>query len=263
MEEIEEYWNHIVAVVTESPTIVVYLIVGLLLLFAGLYVFKGVQFVVCAVIGGLIGMAVLDVTGHGDLYYFAAIPALIFGIIGVWKYKIALYIAGSLCTFVAVALWFLKRAYAEVRESVAAIPDTDTLLRLWIEQVKEKGDLSAAVRIVIGEQTTQILDKLKEVMQLLERGLLIAFLAGIVIGVLALILGDYIIILFTAASGAMLVMSMADRFYELDTKTYNLALAGLAGMGLLLQCLHKWDRRNVKRERRETKERREKRERRR
>ena len=40
--EIGVYLQHIKEVVTESPTIVVYLIAGLLLLFAGLYVFKGV-----------------------------------------------------------------------------------------------------------------------------------------------------------------------------------------------------------------------------
>lgn len=246
--EIGTYLQHIKEVVAESPTIVVYLIAGLLLLFAGLYVFKGVQFAVCALLGGLLGIAVLDVTGHTDLYYLAGIPALLFGIVGVWKYKVALYIAGSLCTFGAVSLWFLKRAYAMVRESVAAIPDADTLLRLWVEQVKEKGDLSAAAKIVIGEQTALVLNELKNALQLLEKGFLIAFLAGVVIGVLALLLGDYIIILFTAASGAMLVMSMADRFYDVEPKTYNIALAVLAGTGMLLQCLHKWDRKNVKKE---------------
>ena len=93
-----ELLQHITEVVKESPTIIVYLVAGLLLLFAGLYVFKGVQFAICAVIGGLIGLAIVDVAGRNDLYYLAAIPALIFGIIGVLKYKVALYIAGSLCT---------------------------------------------------------------------------------------------------------------------------------------------------------------------
>ena len=245
-----ELLQHITEVVKESPTIIVYLVAGLLLLFAGLYVFKGVQFAICAVIGGLIGLAIVDVAGRNDLYYLAAIPALIFGIIGVLKYKVALYIAGSLCTFVAVALWFLKRAYAMVRESVAAIPDTDTLLRLWLEQVKEKGDLSAAAKVVIGEQTALVLQDVKTAIQFLERGLLIAFLAGIVIGVLALLLGDYIVILFTSVSGAMLVVSTADRIYDLPEQTYNIALGVLAFVGLLLQCIHKWDRKNVKKERR-------------
>ena len=54
----------------------------------------------------------------------------------------------------------------------------------------------------------------------------------------------------------MLVMSMADRFYDVEPKTYNIALAALAGTGLLLQCLHKWDRKNVKKEKKEKKERR-------
>ncbi|MBP3296214.1 MAG: hypothetical protein J6M27_06510 [Lachnospiraceae bacterium] len=254
--EIETYLQHIREVVAESPTIVVYLIAGLLLLFAGLYVFKGVQFVICAVLGGLLGIAVLDVTGHTDLYYLAGIPALLFGIIGVWKYKAALYIAGSLCTFGAVALWFLKQAYAMVRKSVAAIPDTDTLLRLWVEQVKEKGDLAAAAKAVIGEQTAPVMNELKDAMQFLEKGLLTAFLAGVVIGVLALLLGDYIIILFTSVSGAMLVVSTADRIYELPDQTYNIALGVLALIGLLLQCIHKWDRKNVKKDKKEKKERR-------
>ena len=252
--EIGVYFKHIAEVAAESPTIVVYLIAGLLLLFAGLYVFKGVQFVICAVLGGLLGIAVLDVTGHTDLYYLAGIPALLFGIVGVWKYKVALYIAGSLCTFGAVFLWFLKRAYVAVRESVAAIPDTDTLLRLWVEQVKEKGDLSAAAKSVIGEQTLPVLNELRNALQLLERGLLIAFLAGLVVGVLALLLGDYIVILFTSASGAMLVVSMADRFYELDPQVYNIAFAALSCAGVLLQCLHKWDRKNVKKDKKEKRE---------
>ena len=248
LDNIKEIWEHITGTVVQSPTIVVYLIAGLLLLFAGLYVFKGVQFVICAVIGGLVGMGALDLTGHADQYYLAAIPALVFGVIGVWKYKIALYIAGSLCTFLTVALWFLKRAFAEVRGSVEAIPDADTLLRLWVEQAKEKGNLAAAARSVIGVQTAQILEEVKAAMQMLERGLLIAFLAGIVVGVLALILGDYIIILFTALSGAMLVVSMADRFYDMEEQLYNMVFGGLALLGVLLQCIHKWDRKNVKRE---------------
>ena len=77
---------------------------------------------------------------------------------------------------------------------------------------------------------------------------MIAFLAGIVVGVLALILGDYIIILFTALSGAMLVVSMADRFYDMEEQLYNMVFGGLALLGVLLQCIHKWDRKNVKRE---------------
>ena len=71
-----ELLQHITEVVKESPTIIVYLVAGLLLLFAGLYVFKGVQFAICAVIGGLIGLAIVDVAGRNDLYYLAAIPAL-------------------------------------------------------------------------------------------------------------------------------------------------------------------------------------------
>jgi membrane protein implicated in regulation of membrane protease activity len=100
------------------------------------------------------------------------------------------------------------------------------------------------------------MNELKDAMQFLEKGLLTAFLAGVVIGVLALLLGDYIIILFTSVSGAMLVVSMADRIYELPDQTYNIALGVLALIGLLLQCIHKWDRKNVKKDKKEKKERR-------
>ena len=240
----------------QSPTIAVFMLAGCLLLFAGLTVFKGVQFVICAMLGGLVGLAIREVSGRQEMIYVAAVLALVFGVIGVWKYKTALYIAGSLCTFCAVSLWFLKRAYSMVRQGVAAIPDADTLLKLWVEQLKEKGDLAAATRSVIGEQTAQILEELKSAIQVLERGLLIAFLAGIVVGVLALLLGDYIIILFTSVAGAVLLISMADRVYDLEAAVYNTVLLVMALFGIVFQSVHKWNHKNVKKDRRHRSEKR-------
>ena len=67
----------------------------------------------------------------------------------------------------------------------------------------------------------------------------IALIAAIIAGVLALLVGDYIIVFFTAALGAVLIADFAERAFSLNADMYFIIMAVAALVGAALQISEK------------------------
>ena len=215
------------------------LLAGLAFCFLGLKIFKGVQFVVCAVLGGLL---VLNLRAFFDgewVYIAAGAAGICAGILGMKKYKTGLFIASFLCTYAAVVSGFAKSAYMKVRLTVEAIPDVPTLFTLWWAKIQKGGDVAGAAGDVIGAQADEAVGNISAAINLLQRGMAIALIAAIIAGVLALLVGDYVIVFFTAALGAVLIADFAERAFSLNADMYFIIMAVAALVGAALQISEK------------------------
>lgn len=215
------------------------LISGCILCFHGLKTYKILQFAICGLIGASIGLGLHAQFGRNEFYIVAIVLGLIGGYLGYRHYKTGLYLCASISTYLVVVSGFLHSAYEMVRTTITEIPDATTLLVIWMKRIKEAGDLTAATTTVIGEQTATVLGSIQQALELLQRGMLYALIASIIIGVLAILLGDFIIIVFTAFLGGMVLTMVIEKFVQIRPDMHVIILCGIAVIGIVVQLLRK------------------------
>lgn len=215
------------------------LTVGGLLLARGLKIYKAVQAIVCATIGASIGLFIQSYFGKQELYIVALVLAALGLFLGIRYYKLGLYIMASSSAWIAVFSYFWKQAIAELKNGLDGLIDAKQFLILWLENSLKTEDLVSSLTEVVTNESDEIKLVIENALHTMQTGLMWAGIVGIVVGILALVIGDFIIIFATSSLGATILIGLLEVFLELIPNIHLLVLIMLIGVGIVLQSIMK------------------------
>lgn len=215
------------------------LLIGCLICFRGLKLYKFLQLIICGYIGWYIGVLIKNQFGHQELYILAFVLAIAGGVLGYKYYKAGMYLCAAAATFLVVFSYYWRGALAIAREGLQELMSVGQLLRLSLESLTSGNSIADALDSVTGLQTEAIMELMKEAADILQRGAVIAMVAGLVIGFLTLLLGDYVIMGVTAFFGSMTLITLLEMFVNLDNGMHGILTVAVAIVGLISQCIMK------------------------
>lgn len=215
------------------------LTVGGILLARGLKIYKVMQAAVCAFLGGSIGLLLQSYFGHQELYIVALLLAALGLFLGIRYYKFGLYILASVSGWIAMFSYFWKQAMKVFEEGTQGLVDTKEFISLWLSHSWKSGDLLAALSELVEGEMDELSLVMEEVLHMIQKGILWAAVAGTLLGILALVVGDFIIILVTSILGGSILLSLLEVFVSLAPNMHLLLLVVLTGTGIVLQSMMK------------------------
>lgn len=227
----------------------VMLAVGGLICFRGLSLYKLVQFLLCGWIGYFLAIQVCSkFSVEGTILLVIALAAgLVTGFLGFHFYKAGMYLSASVSAFLVVFSFFWRQAVEFGKSLLEQVNGA--------ERVFASGSFFRMVLLGIKDGTEQnFLDQmlsdagiypelwsegLEEILTLLKQGLFWAAAAGLVCGILALVFGDYVIILLTSVFGGMLLNLLVEQFIAMDQMVSTAVLAVFSVIGVGMQVRRK------------------------
>ena len=215
------------------------LTVGGILLARGLKIYKVMQAVLCAFLGGSIGLFFQSYFGYQELYIAALLLAALGLFLGIRYYKFGLYILASMSGWIAVFSYFWKQAMQIFKDGTQGLVDTREFLTLWLNNSWKSGDLLEALSELVQGEMDELTMVLEEVFHMIQKGVLWAAVAGTLLGILALVVGDFIIILVTSILGGSILLSLLGVFVTLAPNMHLLLLVVLTGTAIVLQSMMK------------------------
>ncbi len=225
------------------------LAVGGLICFRGFDLYKLVQFLLCGWIGYFLALQIcMRCSVEGTMLVVIALAAgLVTGFLGFHYYKAGMYLSASVSAFLVVFSFFWRQAM----ELGKALLDQVS----GAEQVFVSGNFFQTVLIGIKDGAgtdlpeRMLLDagirpelwsaELEQIMSLLKQGIIWAAAAGLVCGILALIVGDYVIIILTAVFGGMLLNLLVEQFIVLKPMVSTAVLGVFSVIGIIMQLKRK------------------------
>ena len=163
------------------------LTVGGILLARGLKIYKVMQAVVCALLGGGIGLFLQSYFGHREFYIAALLLAALGLFLGIRYYKFGLYILASASGYIAMFSYFWKQAMRIFEEGTKGLVDTKEFISLWLSHSWKSGDLLAALSELVQGEMDELSLVLEDVFHMIQKGILWAAVAGTLLGILALV----------------------------------------------------------------------------
>lgn len=225
------------------------LALGGLICFRGLSLYKLVQFLLCGWIGYFLALQIgTKFSLEGTALVIAALAAgLVTGILGFRYYKAGMYFSASVSAFLVVFSFFWRQAMEFGKSLLAQAGNA--------ERVFSSGNFFRAVLVGVKDGSEQnLLDRtlaeagiypelwsegLEQMMSLLKQGIFWAAAAGLVCGILALAVGDYVIIILTSVFGGMLLNLLVEQFITLDQTAAAAVLAVFSVIGFVMQVRRK------------------------
>lgn len=225
------------------------LAVGGLICFRGLSLYKLVQFLLCGWIGYFLALQVgSKFSVEGTTLLVVALGAgLVTGFLGFHYYKVGMYLSASVSAFLVVFSFFWRQAM-ELGKSlldqvngVERVFASGNFFRTVLLGVKDGTEQNLLDRMLLEAGIRQDLwsEGLEQIMSLLKRGILWAAAAGLVCGILALVFGDYVIIILTSVFGGMLLNLLVEQFIALDQTASMAVLAVFSVIGIVMQVRRK------------------------
>ena len=227
------------------------LAVGGLICFRGLSLYKMVQFLICGWAGAslawwILGKLPLEPEPTVNTLIGLAV-GLLAGFLGFHFYKAGLFITAQISSFLVVFSFFWRRAMElgqTLLKQIGEVEDAFSLsnfLHTMLTEPKEKGDLGILDLMMMnaGIQPEVWSAELDQIMALIRQGVFWAGIAGLVCGMLALALGDYVIIAVTALFGGMLLNLLVELIVPVSHQVSTLLLCGFAVIGVVMQIKRK------------------------
>lgn len=227
------------------------LAVGGLICFRGLSLYKLVQFLICGWAGAslawwILGKLPLELETSVTTLIGLAV-GLLAGFLGFHFYKVGLFITAQISSFLVVFSFFwrqameLGRTLLEQIGEVEAVFSVSNFFHTMLTEPKEKSDLGILDLMLMnaGIQPEIWSTELDQIMSLIRQGVLWAGIAGLVCGMLALTLGDYVIITVTALFGGMLLNLLVELIVPVSHQISTLLLCGFAILGFVMQLKRK------------------------
>ena len=208
-------------------------VAGLLLMLAGLGVFRRFFSPLCAILGLAVGMELHAAFPRDEMYLVAAMICIACGVIGYENYRCALVLTSFLSVFLAGGLFVLRRAYEDVTLAIgeagcALETDKGSIIRLWFYRFKYEGDMKEAMSRVFRSENPITLNQLSkpfgDVLDALQIGFGVALIIGFFAGALSILLADYVVIAATVALGSVMLTGLIDETEFLKQIQYNYKL---------------------------------------
>lgn len=227
----------------------VMLAVGGLICFRGFSLYKLVQFLLCGWIGYFLALQVCaKFSVEGTVPVVIALAAgLITGFLGFHYYKAGMYFSASISAFLVVFSFFWRQAMAlgkELLDQVSGVEHVFTFGNFFQTvllgmKAGADTDLLNLMLLEAGIQPERWSEGLEQIMSLLKQGTLWAGAAGLLCGILALVFGDYVIIVLTSVFGGMLLNLLVEQLIALDPFISSVMLAVFSVIGFVMQMKHK------------------------
>lgn len=225
------------------------LAVGGLICFRGLSLYKLVQFLLCGWIGYFLALQIcskFSVEGTA-LVVIALAAGLVTGFLGFHYYKAGMFLSASVSAFLVVFSFFWRQAMElgksllEQVSGVERVFASGSFFQTVLLGVRDKTQQSLFDRMLLDAGIRQDVwsEGLEQMLALLKQGIFWAAAAGLVCGVLALVFGDYVIIILTSVFGGMLLNLLVEQFIVLDHTVSVAALAVFSVIGIVMQVKRK------------------------
>ena len=220
----------------------VLLVSGGLLCFMGIKLYKYAQMLLCAWLGGSIGLLLVGLFGRQEFYILALILTVIGAFLGYKYYKISLYITVSICSFTMTFSYFLKQAMAAVSETTAQLVTAKTIIINNFNEVKSLQETLDAFDVVRGLYNSNWSLMIENAGAIIKQGLFISLAVAIVAGILTRLIGDYVIMAVSAGFGAMILVNLVELYADVTPMMHLLLLVVIAISGVIVQdvkCRHR------------------------
>ena len=225
-----------------NVTICIFLIaLGILLCFNGLRVYKLFQMVLCGALLGYVGIVIQRMAQNSRLIILTLVLILVGVFIGYKFYKIPLGICSALTGFVAVFTYFWKQALVVYYEQIGEAVNASTIISKSISGFKETGDIINSLQTVINEQFDNVKAVFEEVADIVQRGLLISILVGIILAILVLIVGDFVISIVTSMTGSFFILFAIGSFVAVPSTLYSIIIIVFTVIGTVFQIVKNHD----------------------
>lgn len=208
---------------------------GIALCFRGLKLYKVLQFFLCGGVGYYLGTLLLRKWGAEQFYIIPILFAVFLGCLGYRYYKLGLYVGGAAGGFVVVFSYFWSQAVELLKDGIGGLSQTKILLMDCISDILSGIAPEASMASFAEGQTTLLMQDINMALDILQKGILYAGLAGVLAGVLVLIFGDFVIMLVTAALGATILIMFVEIFVFLAPTMHLCGLIGVTVAGLIAQ----------------------------
>ncbi|MCQ2521855.1 MAG: hypothetical protein MJ105_05705 [Lachnospiraceae bacterium] len=211
------------------------LLSGILLCFRGLSLFKILQMILSGLAFGSLGLRLQAYYGQTWLYFVAGALAIFGAVFGYKKYKFGVFLVCSFATFVVVFSMFWKKAVAILQAVAGDVLDSLTLLKVYIRSTLCGVDVKESLEGISEFQFASYGDEFSQMRELLQKGLLWAGIAAAVVGLLSLLLVDYVIICMTASLGATILAMLLGSLVNLVGPWYTFAVVSFTILGMVVQ----------------------------
>lgn len=208
---------------------------GGLLTFRGLKVYKFIQAILCAFVGYSIGMFLYSRYDQMIFYALAFVLALVGGFLGVKYYKFGLYLSATSSAFLTVFSFFLRKALAEIKSVSGELMDVKEIFKMWLSKGLSSQDFGQSLSEIMVAESQSAMEMADNVVHIIQNGLMWAGIVSVIIGIMALVLGDFIIICTTSALGATVLVSLLGLFITMLPNMHLVFVLVLMSGGIILQ----------------------------
>lgn len=223
----------------------VMLVVGSLICFRGFRLYKLVQFLLCGWIGYFLALQIgAKFSVEGTMLVVIALAAgLITGFLGFRYYKVGMYLSASISAFLVVFSFFWRQAMAlgkTLLEQVSGVEHVFTFGNFFqtvLLGVKTGEDMNLLELMLLetGFRPERWSEGLEQIVSLLKQGIVWAGVAGMICGILALVFGDYVIIILTSIFGGMLLNLLVEQLITLDKAVSTAVMIIFSVIGIVTQ----------------------------
>ncbi len=223
----------------------VMLVVGSLICFRGFRLYKLVQFLLCGWIGYFLTLQIgAKFSVEGTVLLVIALAAgLITGFLGFRYYKAGMYFSASISAFLVVFSFFWRQAMALGKTLLEQVSGAEHIFAFGnffqtvLLGVKTGADVNLLELMLseTGIRPEGWSEGLEQIMSLLKQGVLWAAVAGLLCGILAVAIGDYVIIILTSVFGGMLLDLMVEQFIVLDKPISTVVMLIFSVLGIVTQ----------------------------
>lgn len=211
------------------------LVGGGALCYFGLKLYKLAQMLICAAIGGYIGLFLVQTIGRQEFYILALILTVLGGFLGYRYYKYSLYICVSLSSFLVTFSYFWRQALASAKESLGEVLNMKNLItenlsgQMSLQQILDSFD------VIRNAYNSNWITVFKSAEEIIKHGLFVSAAVAMVAGILTIWIGDYVIMVVSAAFGSMLLVNMIEMFAEITPMMHLLLLVVIGISGVIVQ----------------------------
>lgn len=225
------------------------LAVGGLICFRGFDLYKLVQFLLCGWLGYFLALQICSRCSLEETVplVIALAAGLLAGFLGFHYYKAGMYLSASVSAFLVVFSFFWRQAMElgkSLLEQVSGMEHvffSGNFFQIVLLGIKDGTEQNLLERMLLDAGVPQDLlsGGLEQIMSLLKQGALWAAAAGLICGILALMFGDYVIILLTSVFGGMLLNLLVEQFVALNQTVSLAMLAVFSVIGIVMQMKRK------------------------
>lgn len=214
---------------------VIALLIAGLLLFRGLKIYVIFQMAICGLLGGYVGLIIVQKLANPNLMFIALITTAIGAHLGRKYYYVAFYIVAAISTFLVVFSYYWNQALEAFNAGVGDIVKTKDVAFDSFKNMDDLTQIGQVINNITSTATANINAVVSQATSIIQHGVFIALIAAMVMGVLAIWISDYVIIIVTSGVGAMILVNVVEEYVPLASLPHLVVLIAVAIAGLAVQ----------------------------